>query len=328
MKTSLLAMFSLLLMSGVSSAGTFVVTSESRTEMKAVYGQVEARDVVPARARLGGTIVSLTVDEGAAVQAGGVLATIVDDKLALQLQASDANIASAEAQLQNAGTELARIKRLKDAGVSPKAALDAAQTQYDVFASQATATKANKAVLEQQAAEGKVLAPAAGRVLRVPVTKGSVVMPGETMAELASGHYFLRLALPERHARKLKEGSSVDVGGAVGDAAALQHTSRGKLVKVYPQIEGGKVVADVEVDGLGDYFVGERILVRIPVDERQVIAVPASAILTRYGVDYVRLAGDGDVDVPVVTGEIFDTGKGMLIEVLSGLAAGDEVTTP
>ena len=52
------------------------------------------------------------------------------------------------------------------------------------------------------------------------------------------------------------------------------------------------MLADVEVDGLGDYFVGERTLVRIPVGKRSALSVPPAAIVTRHGVDYVRLAGD------------------------------------
>lgn len=57
------------------------------TEWKAVYGTVEARDRVPARARLGGTLVDLVVSEGDEVVAGQELARIVDDKLDFQLDA-------------------------------------------------------------------------------------------------------------------------------------------------------------------------------------------------------------------------------------------------
>ena len=117
------------------------------------------------------------------------------------------------------------------------------------------------------------MAPAPGRVLSVPVTKGSVVMPGETIARIAGGGYFLRLSLPERHAAHIKQGDSVLVGGRGIGACSYQRCSScdgGKLVKVYPEIESGRVLADVEVDGLGDFFVGERTLVWIPVGQRQV----------------------------------------------------------
>src|SRR5271166_1605338 len=41
---------------------------------------------------------------------------------------------------------------------------------------------AERAVIEQQLAEGDVLAPTSGRVLKVPVTPGTVVLPGEPVA--------------------------------------------------------------------------------------------------------------------------------------------------
>ena len=328
MKKLLISIVMLLTLCLNTWAGEITIEPELRTELKAVFGQVESRDMVPARARLGGTIVSLNVEEGSAVKAGDVLATIVDDKLALQLQASDANISSFEAQLQNAATELARVKKLWEAGVSTKAALETSQTQVDVLTSQSKAARAGKAVLEQQATEGKVLAPASGRVLSVPVTRGSVVMQGEAVAQLASGQFYLRLSLPERHAGQLKEGALVEVGGAVGSATATDKAASGKLVKLYPQIEGGKVAADVVVDGLGDYFVGQRVLVRIPVDQREVITVPLNALSLRSGVDYVKLAEPSNVAVPVITGEMFEGTSGKRIEILSGLSAGDKVIAP
>ena len=322
------ACVALVLLSSASFADVITITPVSKPEMKFVFGQVESRDVVPARARLGGTIMSLDVEEGDAVKTGDILATIVDDKLALQLQASDANISSIEAQLQNAEVQLTRSKKLFESGVSTKSALDVAQTQFDVLAGQLKAAEAGKAVLEQQSAEGKVLAPAAGRVLSVPVTKGSVIMPGEPVAQLASGQYYLRLSLPERHAGQLKEGIEVQVAGAVGDPQSHDHVTVGKLAKVYPQIESGKVTADVTVDGLGDYFVGQRVLVRIPVDQREVVTVPQGAVFTRYGVDYVKLAEPAGINVPVIMGETFESGGKTQVEILSGLSAGDKVEVP
>jgi multidrug efflux pump subunit AcrA (membrane-fusion protein) len=58
-------------------------------ETKAVYGTVAARNMVPARARTGGTLSSLSVEEGSVVRAGDVLGLVTDDKIALQLDAVD-----------------------------------------------------------------------------------------------------------------------------------------------------------------------------------------------------------------------------------------------
>ena len=314
-----------------SSAGDFVVHPMAKTDLKAVFGRVESREIVQARARLGGTIVALDAVEGNSVKAGDVIATVVDDKLALQLAAFDARLKELDAQLQNAQSDLSRSKSLLTVGTVPKASVDALQTKVDVLNNQVTALQADRSVVVQQGAEGQVLAPASGRILTVPVTKGSVVMPGEAIARIAAGGYFLRISLPERHAAHIKEGDEVLVGsrGLDGGQSSFQSARKGKLVKVYPEIQDGLVLADVEVDALGDFFVGERTLVWIPVDKRNVIAVPPSAIATRFGIDYAQVSGSsGPMDVAVITGETFATPEGARLEVLSGLVDGDTVTTP
>jgi hypothetical protein len=169
-------------------------------------------------------------------------------------------------------------------------------------------------------------------LLTVPVTKGSVLMPGEAVARIAVGGYFLRLSLPERHAAELHVGDTVTVGGRgisilPGDAPAKPRA--GRLVKVYPQIDAGRVLADVEVDALDDYFVGERTLVWVPVAQHAVLAVPPDALTLRYGVDYVAVRQGGEpVDVAVIPGQHFDTPEGPRVEVLSGIEDGDEIVTP
>src|SRR5208337_4981533 len=115
-----------------------------------------------------------------------------------------------------------------------------------------------------------VLAPGAGRVLRAPVAEGSVVLPGETIATIAEDHYILRLQLPERHARFLRAGDVVKIG-ARGLAEDGAH-SEGRVRLVYPEIQGGRVIADVEAPGVGDYFVGERTKVYLITSLRQLQA--------------------------------------------------------
>jgi RND family efflux transporter MFP subunit len=312
-------------------AGEFTVQVEARTDFKAVFGRVESRDLVQARARIGGTIVTLDVEEGSSAQAGAVIARVVDDKLALHMGALDARLKELDAEMLNASAELERGKSLFASGTIARSRLDTLQTRVDVLTNQIAAAQSERAVIVQQGAEGDVLAPASGRVLSVPVTRGSVVMPGETIARIASGGYFLRLSLPERHAAQINEGDDVFVGSrGLGSAnVSFQKARKGKLVKVYPEIEGGRVLADVEVDGLGDFFAGERTLVWIPVDQRNAISVPPEAITTRYGIDYVTLVnGTEPMDVAVIAGEKYDTAKGARVEILSGLRDGDRVATP
>jgi RND family efflux transporter MFP subunit len=259
-----------------------------------------------------------------------VLAVVKDDKLALQREALAATLKALQAELDNASTELQRGEQLITTGAIARSRLDALKTRVDVLTNQIASATAERAVVEQQAAEGEVLAPASGRVLTVPVTRDAVILPGEPVARIAGGGYFLRLSLPERHAAEIREGSTVLVGGrGIASAGVTGASRKGKLVKVYPEIDGGRVLADVEVEGLDDFFVGERTLVWVPVATRQVLAVPPGSITRRHGVDFVTLAiGSGKADVAIVAGETFDTPEGPRVEVLSGLQPGDTVIAP
>jgi RND family efflux transporter MFP subunit len=285
------------------------------TEWKAVYGTVEARLRVPARARIGGTITELAVTEGDVVAEGQVLARIVDPKLGFQLSALMAQQAAAKAQLSNAQAELTRGQELLKQGVTTAQRLDALRTQVDVVTGQIAALEAQARVIAQSESEGAVLAPAAGRVLEVPVAKGAVVMPGEPVATLAAGGTFLRIAVPERHAASLHEGDTIQIEG-----------DEGRLAKVYPLISNGRVTADVEVADLSDRFIDARVLVRLPVGQRLALVVPEGAITSQSGLDFVQVAGaEGPVSRVVVPGQhqVIDGQK--MVEILSGLTAGDRV---
>jgi RND family efflux transporter MFP subunit len=303
-------------------AGSVTLAPSTVTEWKAVYGRVEARDTVPARARIGGVLVALDVSEGDVVTSGQKVATVRDDKIAFQIAAMDAQLRALQAQMTTAETELARGQSLVDKGVITAQRLDQLRTQVDVVRNQIAATEAQRSVIVQQGAEGDVFAPADGRVLTVPVTRGAVVMAGEPVATIGSGGIFLRLAIPERHAAMLKKDASIriDTGGVA---------SSGRLAKIYPQIENGRVIADVEVDRLDTSFVDARVLVEVPVGERQVLLVPAAAVATRSGIDFVRVrAGEAEADRAVVLGETVRRDGADFVEILTGLGAGDVVVTP
>lgn len=322
-----LVLAALPLLAGLPAAGAeFTVAPLTVPDMKAVFGKVESTRVVPARARIGGSIRAIDVTEGDQVREGQVLAVVVDDKLALELNAAAARVEALNAQLDNARTELDRAQQLLARGAGTQARVDQARTQFDVATSQVTAARADMAVVEQRAREGEVLAPADGRVLTVPVAPGSVVLAGDEIARVAGGRYYLRLSLPERHAASIRRDTAVRIARR-GNAGAPTDVREGRIAKVYPEIENGRVIADVTVEGIGDYFVNERTLVWIAVGERVTLAVPPAAVITRHGIDYVRLAGEEPREVAVIPGETLATPEGARIEILTGLRAGDRVVT-
>lgn len=305
----------------ISFAAEVTVRTISIEDRKAVIATVEPLHQLAARARIGGSVVSLAVKEGDVVASGAKLAVVADQKLLIQMQSFDQRIKSLQAQRDKAKADFERAQELLRRGVTTKVLFDQAKTALDVAERNLAALQSDRSVVEQQAAEGAVLAPGAGRVLSAPVSVGRVVMPGETVATIAEDRYILRLQLPERHAKFMRAGDVVTIGARGSKADADEGRRDGRVHIVYPEIQGGRVIADVEVKGLGDYFVGERTRVFVPTGRRDAIIIPFDALYRRAGVNYVRLQ-DGS-EVVVQPGERRPEG----VEILSGLRDGDVLET-
>lgn len=301
-----------------SLAAMLTISAKEMTDWKAVYGRIETRDLIAARARIGGTLVELLVTEGQVVTGGQQIGRVKDDKIALQVAALDAQLKALNAQLANAETELKRGQSLVESGASTAQKLGQLSTDVDVYRNQIAATEAQRQVQLEQAAEGDVLAPDAGVVVSVPQTQGAVLLAGETVATVGSGGFFLRLAIPERHADLLVAGAQLSI--EAGTSALT-----GRLGKIYPQIDNGRVIADVEVEGLPTHFVDRRVLVRVPVGSHLALMVPRNAVSTRSGLDFVTVEEGGTaVERSVVLGDA----DGDMVEVVTGLSNGDVVVTP
>jgi RND family efflux transporter MFP subunit len=310
-------------------------TSEVRQipidDLKAVFAVVQSARTIPARARIGGTIVALSVEEGSHVAAGQQIAEVTDQKLALKIESLEAQIKAYESREVNAKADLERAERLIRRGYSTEAKVGQLRTAYEVAANQLKSAIAERQVVSEKVGEGAVLAPAGGRVLTVPVTPGSVVMPGETIATIAINKYILRLEIPERHARFIKVGDKIMAGARGLNAAGEAPVGEGKIVKVYPELRNGRVVADAQAEGLGSYFVGERAVVWISAGKRDAIVIPRNYVFRRAGLDYVKLAQKkGEpMDVVVQLGQPAVVERpGDSIEVLAGLRPGDALIKP
>jgi RND family efflux transporter MFP subunit len=311
-----------LVCSGPAAAATLTLQPTVITEWKAVYGTIEARDTIAARARIGGTIVELNVSEGDTVRSGQKIAVVHDEKLAFQIAAMDAQINALQSQLSTAQADLARVETLVSKGVTTAQQLDAMRTQVAVTWNQIVSMQAQRSVIIQQQSEGEVDAPGEGKILTVPVTKGAVIMAGETVSTVGGGGLFLRLAIPERHAAFLAEDATIKI-------SANGKQLSGRLAKIYPQINNGRVIADVETNQLDTPFVDARVLVEVPVGERTALLVPENAVFTHSGLDFVKVDdGVTEVERTIVPGEHIELPSGRFIEILTGLAAGDRVVIP
>ena len=292
----------------LACAETLTVAPRTVADEKAVFATVESISVVPARGRIGGTIVQLNVREGDQRHAR----TGHRRDRRREARAADEVAGCADRRpCRRRRTRRRSISRepkgWSSAARCPAIKLDEARTALNVAENGLRAKTAERAVIQQQFNEGQVLAPVDGRVLKRLVAVGSVVLPGDTVATIAQQNFKLRLRVPERHARFLKAGDKIRVDGAeFGDQAAKS----GVIDLVYPQIEDGRVIADATVEGLGRIFRRRPARVWISGGTRTAFVIPSNYVTTRFGIDYVQLRqADQTIDAPVQRGRDLPTSR-------------------
>ncbi|PEQ13796.1 efflux transporter periplasmic adaptor subunit [Novosphingobium sp. PC22D] len=298
-----------------------VLTPSDTVDWQDVSAEIATVDQAQVLARIPGILATLSVREGDMVRKGQAIGRIVDSQLGYQSGAYGAQAAAARAQAEQAKAELERVRFLHDNGVYAKARLEQAQAAAAAAQAQVRAAQAQQAAVGAVAGQGRVVAPATGRVLHADVPPGSPVTPGMTVAVITAGPTIVRLEMPESLADKVRIGSRVSVSRAGGGE------TMGRVVKLYPSVATGQVRADVEMPGIDNSLIGRRLPARVETGTRKALLVPRAFVTSRYGIDYVTvLTKDGDgAEVPVQMAAASEPGK---VEILSGLSAGDTLIGP
>lgn len=304
-------------------AGVLVVHEITAPDFKTVSAVLTNRDVGDVRARIGGTLARVVVHEGDQVRRGQLLAVIADQSLSLQAQSGAANVVAAEAAAERARADQRRYQVLFDHGFLAQASLDQYNAAAHAADAELRAARAQAGALIATSDQGRVVAPADGRVTRLPIPQGAVVLPGDVVVAVSTGARVLRIEVPEADAAALIQGQRIRILSE--DEARAPQTA---LVRqIYPAVDNGRVTADLDASSFGASFVGARVRVLVPASERRAYIIPARYITTRFGVDYAHLLRQGSVlDVPVQRGaraplDTIPDG----IEILSGLRDGDRI---
>jgi RND family efflux transporter MFP subunit len=306
----------------------FTVKSQNVTELAPVFGTIEGVRTLPARARISGTVAQIDVHDGDQVTAGQTIATIADSTLVTQLTTLDAEVKGARAKLAEAQLNFTRTQRLVGQGAVSRASFDQARSALGVAQSALAAALSQRNTIAKQIDQGAVRAPHGGLVLHTPIAAGSVVMPGDVVAQLAQAPFRVRLAVPERYSRFVHPGALIRVNGA---ELGVARTLFGTINDIKPAITDGRLIAYATVPGLPNHFVGERVEVSLPAQTHQAIIIPRNFVLTLAGSDYIKLreANGTVIDVPIQRGsarptQAMPTG----IEILAGLHNNDVLVLP
>lgn len=311
-------------LSGQAVAQMLTVEESIVVDYRPVIARIEAGDTATARSRLQGVVTRLNVVEGQIVKAGEVVAIVTDETLAPQLSSLSSRIEGLKSQARQSEEDLARNEGLLARGFYPKARLDEERTALDVLRRNLASAEAERRALAARESEGRILAPADAHVTDVNVVQGSIVSPGDVLASFATVNGVVRLALPERHAATISEGETI----SLRLPSRSDEIRTATIMRVYPELRQGSVIADATVQGGLTALFGERVDVLAPVGERRAIRIPKEYVSTRFGVDFVRVAvGERFVDAPVALAAplVDDTGQ---YEILSGLKPGDKIQKP
>ncbi len=314
-------------------------------------GTVRARTSVVIASKIMGPVREVKVRTGDSV-GGGQLLLAIDSRdldaalrqaLAAREEALSARgeldhaVASAQASLDLAKVTFRRMqelynkKSISDQEYDEAATkLKAAQAAYDI----AVARRAQVVARIQQTSEAvssaevtrryaEIRAPFGGIVIDKPVEPGSMAVPGAPLLTIEHGGA-LRLEVPveENLLPSLRVGQPVTVA-----LDSLARTLELHISEIAPQVDpdSRSFVAKIDLPSLPHLRSGVYGRARFSRGARQAVAVPIGAVLEQGQLQSVMVVEDGSARTRLVT---LGQRQGNLVEVLSGLNAGDRVICP
>jgi RND family efflux transporter MFP subunit len=270
--------------------------------------------------RLMARVTELLVREGDQVIAGQVLARLDARDLTARAEQAAAGLFAAEAIHREALAQAQRIRALYADSAAPRAQLDRAEAGLAQAESAVRQARAAAAELEVVTDYATVRAPFAGTITQRLVDPGSFAAPGQPLLEIED-QSVLRIvvtAAPDAVVG-LRRGQTLtgDIAGRVIEAVieGIVPAPDGHLATVNATVRnpGGRALAGTSASLL------------LPRGTRPGRLVPEGAVIVEGDLTGVYLRRGGTTELRWV--RLGQTRAG-LVEVLSGLAAGDTVLVP
>lgn len=293
-------------------------------------GNLQARSETAIQARARGYLRRWTVDIGAMVKAGDLLAEIDAPELDAELRQARATAAAAQAHFEQARTTSTRWQELVRTGSVSAQDADLARNALRAREADLEAARQNVARLERVQAYLQVRAPFAGVITSRSAETGELVEAG---GGGAPGRELFRLAATDRLRVQVNVPQALALQVQPGVAAELVLTESpgrsfsGKVVRTARSIDNATrtLLAEIDVDNsAGELLPGAyaQVRLRIPAAE-QVLVLPVNTLLFRAEGPQVAVVGADDrVSLRSVTiGRDFGT----TVELLRGVSASDRV---
>ncbi|MGB5552297.1 MAG: efflux RND transporter periplasmic adaptor subunit [Thermoanaerobaculia bacterium] len=268
-----------------------------------------AENEVKVLSEVEGRVLTLRVEEGDWVKNGQVLATLVRD---------DQAIAFKKAQLQetNARAAYDRAKELVERELISREEFDKLSIDYEI-------TQQELAEAEWALKKTTIIAPFSGRITARMTQLGQHVRPGDELFQVTDFDPLVaRIYLPERDVLGLEEGQDVQIRL---DAATEVYFA-GRIRQISPVVDTSTGTVKVTVEATEppeQVRPGSFVTVNIVRETHSdALLLPREAVLRELQKAHVYVAEDDVAEKRAVT---LGLEEGKLIEVLSGVAAGDRV---
>jgi membrane fusion protein (multidrug efflux system) len=296
------------------------VRSIRRGRSETAVGTVRAVHEAAVASRLLARVTEVHVKAGQPVLAGDLLVRLDDSDLQARLRQAEAAVIAAREEKQKAERDYARGRELSPGGGISKEDLD-----HREAARRTTAADLERA--EHLVAEAKVVldyatirSPITGTVVDKRVEAGDTVSPGQVLVTLYNPKRMqMVVTVPESLASRLKVGQKV-----AGRLEALNHECEATVSEIVPEAQAASRSFAVKVTGPcpPGVYTGMFGRIFIPLDDEEVVVVPAAAVVRVGQLDMVRVWQDGRTERrSVQLGRRFDQDY----EVLSGLKPGEKV---
>jgi RND family efflux transporter MFP subunit len=292
----------------------------------AAEGTVEAVKQATVGAQATGRVIELAVKAGDAVRAGQLIARIDAREADQAVAASLSQVAEAEANLANAKRVYERNRDLIAQKFVSQAAVDQAEASYKAAQAQVATLKAAASQAATQRSFATVVAPFAGVVGATHVEAGDLATAGLPLATVfVPGDLRVTATLPQAALARWKRDLPVLV-----ELPVLGRSVSAVQATVVPIADARTHTVRVRLDlpAVDGLLPGQYARARFPIGLVRALAVPASALLRRGEVTAVYVLGkDGRALLRQVrTGDaLVDPKEGSVVEILSGLNAGERI---
>lgn len=200
---------------GVAVASAKLVVQHHYIEHRLAFAQLEPIQLASVGFELSGTVADIWVDEGQAVTAGQVLASLDTKRLEAELIQLNASLSRRAAERQLAVKTHERLVRLTRQQLISAQSVDDAALAMDVAVAAEQEVLAGIQRLNIEVEKSILRAPFSGMVQRRVGQVGSVIGAGQPLLSLQrQGELRARLALSSRDAQALQIGQTVQLQSA------------------------------------------------------------------------------------------------------------------